>query len=792
MDRSHRGLWFALFAAASALALVVLLISWALHPASLKPRIIAEVERATGRTMTISGDIGVKLSLEPTISIDDVTLSNPAGTSAGAFSRPEMLRVARVELSLALLPLLEHRLEVSHISLIRPDIMLETGKSGRRNWAFARDLGPVAGQAARRDANEPPPVSGGGFAMSFTDILVDDGRVGWIDGATGRRVSVDVPRLTLTAPVGGGGVEATGTILWDRHKFALTGRTGAIEREPGAWPVALRLESDGATLTAEGRLMHPGDGRGFDFKVDARIPEPSVFSASFPSMPLGMPLTALKDVKLHAEVNDGASSAPIVSAATMEAGAIDLDALAKGVRLTNVSLSARGDQPIQITAGIASSGFDAGVRGTIGAPGLLNGVLGSVAVDLDWNAASARGNVRGTIGSLVPFSAYSLDVAADVPRPSLLSERAPSTLKSFILRAHLTDGPAPSIFQMTSSAGDLSGAVTVTREPRLSVTGEISSRRLDLDALRLSPAAEPPAAGTGGSTSASGQAPSPPLIGDTRLPFERLRAADANVKVRLADVRFAGTDLSGVEASLSAKDGLLLLDAAARSDQPMSMQLVVDATKAPPAMHLTMRAPGFPLRLMLAALDLPQVATGTAEVQADLTGTGDTPKQIAGSLIGAAGFAVESGQLDSRMVNAWLAELKPLHIGGGDMTDLRCLAVRADATAGVVAVQPLALNTAALILEGSGDVDLGHETLALRLRPRTKIGGTGIALPLRVSGPLRSPSARVDIAAGGGGGGALAGLLLGGKDIMGAGGGGDPCPGALARAREAVAAEGKP
>jgi AsmA protein len=148
--------------------------------------------------------------------------------------------------------------------------------------------------------------------------------------------------------------------------------------------------------------------------------------------------------------------------------------------------------------------------------------------------------------------------------------------------------------------------------------------------------------------------------------------------------------------------------------------------------------------------------------------------------------AIEGGQLDSRVINAWLARLQPLRIEGGDVTELRCLAVRADAKAGVVTVQPIALNTAALILDGGGEVELGPETLSLRVRPRTRIGGTGIAVPVRVSGPMGAPSARVDISPGGGG---LAGLLLGGKDIMGAAGGGDPCPAALARARGGTADE---
>jgi AsmA protein len=190
----------------------------------------------------------------------------------------------------------------------------------------------------------------------------------------------------------------------------------------------------------------------------------------------------------------------------------------------------------------------------------------------------------------------------------------------------------------------------------------------------------------------------------------------------------------------------------------------------------------------LGALGLPEVASGTAQVQMDLTGTGDTPRAIAASLNGWAGVAIEGGQLDTKMMNAWLDQVQPLHFSGPDMTDLRCFALRADLKSGIATIAPVALNTPALIVDGDGDVDLGHETLALQVRPRAKIGGTGIAVPVRVSGPLREPSAKIDISAKGFGHG-LSGLLLGGKDVMGAAGGGDPCPAALARAREAAPAE---
>src|SRR5262249_10197265 len=149
-------------------------------------------------------------------SIADVTLSNP--NDAGAFSRPEMLRVARVELSIPLLSLLQHRFEINHVSLIRPDLTLEIGKGGARNWVFARGPAPTGNGLAPSDAAGPPAerATANRFAVAFTDIDLQGGRVTWRDDASGRSVTADIPRLTVTVPPSGG-MQATGQMLWDGH-----------------------------------------------------------------------------------------------------------------------------------------------------------------------------------------------------------------------------------------------------------------------------------------------------------------------------------------------------------------------------------------------------------------------------------------------------------------------------------------------------------------------------------------------------------------------------------------------
>ncbi len=153
----RRGLWLGLAAAVVVVGLVVGLIGWTLNSDRLKPRLIEAVQRATGRTLTISGATRFTLSFSPTVSMEDVALANPPG-----FSRPNMVTVARVEVGLALLPLLQHRLEVDHVTLVQPDVLLETNAAGRGNWLFSREPPPVSGgrpPGANRPGNTGHPAS---------------------------------------------------------------------------------------------------------------------------------------------------------------------------------------------------------------------------------------------------------------------------------------------------------------------------------------------------------------------------------------------------------------------------------------------------------------------------------------------------------------------------------------------------------------------------------------------------------------------------------------------------------
>lgn len=818
----RRLLWLGLTIAVVVVCLAGGFIAWTLNSDRVKLLLVEAVQHATGRALTISGATRFKLSLSPTVSMEDVALANPPG-----FSRPNMATVARVEVGLALLPLLQRRLEVDQVTLVRPDVLFETNAAGRGNWRFSRNASagvPPAPRTAPVTADTPPaqPAQETGavggedaaaqqrLAVWFSNASVEDGQIGWLDAGSGQHREARLTQLTVKAPVGEPAV-LSGTATYAGRTISLSGRAEPTEVDDsapgtGPWPVALKLETGDATLTVDGQIEQPVGGRGYVLAIDTEVPDPSILASWFP----GLPLAALKSVSAHAEVTDSGGPAPTISKAQIKVASVDLgllwSALGDGATLQNLTIGAKGDEPIRIVGGITRDGIDSGINGVVGdLHWLSGGASGPVPVDLEWNASSARASIKGTVDAPTRLAGLALDVAVAVPKPLQVTPGAPPALRAVAFQTKLTDAPGPVPFQFTSNAGDLTGQWSLTRlakssGPAFSVDAQVASQRLDLDMLLAHPSGATPAgtaapaqadAPTGPGQAGAASPTDKPLIPTTALPFQLLHEIDARIKLALADVRFHGVDFRNIDSAAAVNDGQLRVApfSIAAPDQQMSGTLLADATKTPPVVHLTVNAPALAAQPLLGALGLPEVATGTAQVQADLTGAGDSPHAIAATLDGWIGVAIEGGQLNTKMMNDWLDQVQPLHFSGPDETDLRCLALRADLKSGIATIAPVALNTPALIVDGTGDVDLGRETLTLEVRPRARIGGTGIAVPVRVSGPLREPSAKIDISAKGFGHG-LSGLLLGGKDIMGAAGGGDPCPAALARAREAAPAPG--
>ena len=117
------------------------------------------VKAATGRDLAVRGGGRIAFSLHPKVVLSDVTLSNAPWASA-----PQMLTAQRVELEMALLPLLSRRFELIEFALVGPVIALESNAKGEKNWEF----GPAPGAPA---CNTRSARGGDGVGRSATSRL---------------------------------------------------------------------------------------------------------------------------------------------------------------------------------------------------------------------------------------------------------------------------------------------------------------------------------------------------------------------------------------------------------------------------------------------------------------------------------------------------------------------------------------------------------------------------------------------------------------------------------------------
>ncbi|MGV2845850.1 AsmA family protein [Aeromonas hydrophila] len=140
-------------AAVVAIAALVSLID----PNQFKPQLVEQVRKSTGRELVIQGDIGWRFWPSLGLSLEQVALRNPAG-----FAEPDLVRFARGEASVGLLPLLSHKLEIGKVTLSGAHLFIQTKADGSSNL---RDLLKASaepkGEATTSEpaATTPPPAS---------------------------------------------------------------------------------------------------------------------------------------------------------------------------------------------------------------------------------------------------------------------------------------------------------------------------------------------------------------------------------------------------------------------------------------------------------------------------------------------------------------------------------------------------------------------------------------------------------------------------------------------------------
>lgn len=380
----------------------------------------------------------------------------------------------------------------------------------------------------------------------------------------------------------------------------------------------------------------------------------------------------------------------------------------------------------------------------------------------DVRAGGTRIQADGAIARPFDFSAFQADVIASGPDLAdlyqliglALPNTPPYALRGRVERRGQTYG-MPEV-SGTVGDSDLRGAFTATRRnDRLLLEGDFVSSRLDFDDL-MAVLGGPPS--TGGDETASPEqramaanlAAQGRLLPDAQLDISRVRNMDARVTYRAARVRSERFPLRGLSLDIALDRGLLRLD-------PLTLDLrqgriagaaAINAREDTPQVDLDLRLSNARLENIIAFSGNPPL-TGALVGRVRLSGTGASVRQAAATANGDVTLVTPRGE-----VREAFAELTGINVTRGlgllltdddSKIDVRCGVASFQVRGGVARARSIVFDTDTMLIRGSGAINLGEETMDLRLEGEPKeVRLVRIAAPITLRGRLRSPQVGID------------------------------------------------
>jgi AsmA protein len=668
-------------------------------PNAYKPQIIQLVQQHTQRTLRLDGDI--KLALWPGIGADLGRLSLSERNSEKPFVAVEAARF-----SLKLLPLLSKQLVVDEVTVRGARINLARGKDGRMNFDDLLGVAPASPGKAGRQKPQPPAAGGSQqFAFDIDRVVIADSMLEFRDEAAGARYAVSKLNLKTGRIASGvpADIDLSLVVQGDRPKLDLA--VGLKTR------LAFDAQQKAGTLE---QLALEVRGQAADVnKLDLRAGgsvRVNSGGGEFAAEKLAVTATGMQgkdafDVKLDVPAVTGSMQAFKAGAVTVDAG-LKQGERAIRLRLTspvNGNLQAQQFSLPQLKAGISATGPDV--------PG-----------------KSISGDLAGSA---------STDIGKQNVQLNLSGKLAGSAIKARLGVA----GFGPSAFSF-----------------------DVDLDQLDVD--RFMPAAAPAGKGGGAPPAAAKSAAAP------AQPFDlsALKTLRADGSIRIGALTAGNLKLQNVRAGFKAAGGRVTVNplAAGLYQGTLNGSAAVDAAPRVPVFAVKQTLTGVSIAPLLKDLANNETLEGKGTVSVDVTARGNTADALKRALDGTAALRVTDGALKGidiggaiRNAKARLGALKGEQTQQADAqqkTDFSELTATFNIANGVARNKDLSMKSPLLRIGGEGEINIGADTINYLVK--ASVVGTakgqggrdvdelrGITVPVRVTGPLKAPSYKLDFGA---------------------------------------------
>jgi AsmA protein len=708
-------------------------------PNDYKDEISTQVEKMTGRNLTLQGDIG--LSVFPWIALElgPLSLSNAEGFKADSFAK-----VDAAEIRIKLMPLLKKQLEMDTIVLDGLVLNLETNKDGKTNWDDLTQADEVIKEDKKPSEEKAGPALA---AVSIAGVKLSNANILWSDASKGesfqlRNLNLDTDPLVPGEPT------------------ALETAFDLISAKPEAK----------AHVTLSSKVM-----------VDMENQQYALSDLAFTTLAEGktLPFTQA-DIALNADVQADLSKqlvtiSDLVLTAKTNNDKQSIDATLSGQVNSNLATQQTVIEDLKLNADIAdpalpgekaklelTSKVTADMKQETVTLSALALQLQELMLEADIKASNILSDKLGFAGSvnIKPFSLRKLAKDMNIELPEMADS---STLETVALSSEL-EGSTNHInakqLNLTFDQSKLTGQLAINNFSKPAFNFALKLDQIDAD--RYLPPVEESTAKTKPATTSETAA----KAGTDALPLDSLRQINAKGSIDIGKMKATGMTSENIHVTINAADGLVKLS-------PMRADLYqgkyngnvsLDARGDKLKLSLDESVKGVQAEPLLNDIAGEAKITGTANANAKLAGTGATVAEIKQTLTGNGGFSFTDGALKGiniaesiRKAKAALSGQKLADSGEPVQTDFSALSGTFTATNGVIDNQDLALKSPLLRISGAGQASLPKETInySLKVAVVGTISGQGgkelaelkgLTIPVKIGGTFSEPKPTVDLA----------------------------------------------
>lgn len=228
-----------------------------------KNQITQIVYDQTGRQLSIDGHAGLKISLIPTIELNDVKFSN-----ADWAKEPNMVEAKTIDVAFSILPLLKKEIVIDKIHLIEPKVYLTINEKGVPNWEFVKYKKTGEVKESKNTISEKDVAKGVAIASVVAkSFKIENGIVLYQDLKTKSIHELKIKQIGLTSEGVDSEISADIDVVYNNEEIKadiVAGSINSILQNTSKYLLKADVKAFGVTATVDAILSNILTNIGYD------------------------------------------------------------------------------------------------------------------------------------------------------------------------------------------------------------------------------------------------------------------------------------------------------------------------------------------------------------------------------------------------------------------------------------------------------------------------------------------------------------------------------------------------